>query len=136
MKTELLHAFIEQVWNRGEIDSIPDYIGSSYTIYHDPGDPWEGQTLDAKGLQERVSISRAPVPDQRFDIQRSFEDERGVCITWLWQGTHLGELAGFPPSGRTLTMSGATVYSFTNDLISGHWQIADRLGVFQQLHGG
>ena len=31
-------------------------------------------------------------------------------------------------------MSGATVYYFDDsERISGHWQIADRLGVFQQL---
>jgi len=31
-------------------------------------------------------------------------------------------------------MSGATAYSFdAQDRLTGHWQIADRLGVFQQL---
>jgi hypothetical protein len=31
-------------------------------------------------------------------------------------------------------MSGMTVYDFdTADRLSGHWQIADRLGVYQQL---
>jgi predicted ester cyclase len=42
-------------------------------------------------------------------------------------------LVGFPPSGRTLRMSGATVYDFEGDRITGHWQIIDRLGVFLQL---
>jgi predicted ester cyclase len=31
-------------------------------------------------------------------------------------------------------MTGATVYSFdSDDRITGHWQVIDRLGVFQQL---
>jgi hypothetical protein len=30
-------------------------------------------------------------------------------------------------------MSGATVYYFEGERLSGHWQIVDRLGVFQQL---
>ena len=30
-------------------------------------------------------------------------------------------------------MSGATVYYFDDEKIVGHWQITDRLGVFQQL---
>lgn len=30
-------------------------------------------------------------------------------------------------------MPGATVYYFENDRIAGHWQIVDRLSVFQQL---
>ena len=31
-------------------------------------------------------------------------------MTWLWKGTHLGDLPGFPATGRPIEMSGATVY--------------------------
>jgi len=64
------------------------------------------------------------------------EDTGGsvVFATWRWVGTHTGTLSGFPPTGRPLRMTGATVYSFdTDDRLSGHWQVIDRLGVFQQL---
>ena len=58
-------------------------------------------------------------------------------MTWLWTGTHLGDLPGFPATGRTIHMSGATVYGFdSEDCLTGHWQITDRLGVFQQLQRG
>ncbi|PLY01441.1 MAG: hypothetical protein C0622_07340 [Desulfuromonas sp.] len=30
-------------------------------------------------------------------------------------------------------VEGATVYYFAGDRITGHWQIADRLSIFQQL---
>jgi steroid delta-isomerase-like uncharacterized protein len=133
MKKAILKRFIQKVWNEGNISSIPDYIADKYTVIHDPGDPWDGLELDVAGFQNRVSISRAPVPDQRFEIQDLYENEDSVCITWLWSGTHLGEISGFPPSGRKLYMSGVTAYYFQNNRITGHWQIADRLGVFQQL---
>lgn len=133
MKKELLKNFIQKVWNEGDIRVIPDYIADSYTVMHDPGDPWDGMKLDVAGFQNRVSSSRAPVPDQVFEIQELYENENSVCMTWLWSGTHLGEIAGIPPSGKKLHMSGATVYYFQNDKITGHWQIADRLGIFQQL---
>jgi len=59
--------------------------------------------------------------------------KNSVAITWLWQGTHLGDIAGFPGTGKKIKMSGATVYYFDGDRISGHWQIADRLSVYKQL---
>ena len=65
MKKEILKRFIQKVWNEGNISSIPDYIADKYTVIHDPGDPWDGMELDIAGFQNRVSISRAPVPDQR-----------------------------------------------------------------------
>ncbi|MFZ1105849.1 MAG: ester cyclase [Hyphomicrobiaceae bacterium] len=37
--------------------------------------------------------------------------------------------------GKPMTMSGATVYYFDDrGRIIGHWQIVDRLGIYQQLH--
>jgi len=90
--------------------------------------------LDQEGYRERLRLSRAPFPDQRFEILELFGDGSAVVMTWTWKGTHRGELAGFPPSGKIVEMSGATVYYFDeNERICGHWQIADRLGVFQQL---
>ena len=67
-------------------------------------------------------------------MQEWFENDDGVAVTWLWSGTHLGDLPGFPATGKTLRMSGATAYQFDNtDRISGHWQVTDRLGIFRQL---
>jgi len=133
MKTQILKEFIQHVWNEGNVEAISEYLADTYTVFHDPGDPWEGKVLDLSGFQNRVAVSRAPVPDQCFDIQESYENEDSVCIIWLWSGTHKGDIAGFPASGKTLKMSGATVYHFKNGKICGHWQIADRMGIYQQL---
>ena len=133
MKAEILEKFIQSVWNEGDVEAASDFIAPAYTIHHDPGDPWEGMTLDTKGFKDRVRQSRGPVPDQRFALQDVFEGADRVVVTWLWTGTHRGEIAGFPATGRQLRMSGATVYHFEGERIAGHWQIADRLGIFQQL---
>jgi len=135
MKADWVENFIRKVWNEGDADAAADFLASAYTIHHDPGDPWEGKTLDLEGFKDRVRQSRGPVPDQRFELLDVCEGEDRVFITWLWQGTHRGDIAGFPATGRTLSMSGATVYLFDGDRISGHWQIADRLGIFRQLQG-
>lgn len=129
----LLARFMENIWNRGDTPAIPDYIASSYTIRHDPGDPWHGQTLNREGFAERLEASRAPFPDQRFVITEMVADEARVLVIWRWTGTHRGEVAGIPPTGRLITMTGMTVYYIEDGLLTGHWQEIDRLGVFRQL---
>ena len=124
---------LAEVWTRGETAPVAELIGDSYTIFHDPGDPWEGQTLDRAGYIERLTASRAPFPDQRFTIEALIAEQDKVAVTWTWAGTHLRPVAGIPASGRVIRMSGATIYSFAGAGIVGHWQIVDRLGVFQQL---
>ena len=63
---EILTGFLQKVWTEGNIDAIDQYLAPTYTIYHDPGDPWDGQILDIAGFKQRVTQSRAPFPDQRF----------------------------------------------------------------------
>jgi steroid delta-isomerase-like uncharacterized protein len=125
--------FLREVWNEGSLEAVRKYVAARYTIHHDPGDPWNGKVLDHKGFEERVRLSRAPFPDQRFTLQESFVTTDAVVITWLWTGTHLADLPGFPASGKSISSSGITIYYVANGLITGHWQITDRLGVFQQL---
>lgn len=133
---QILTQFIREVWSGGNIDAAEKYIAGKYTIHHDPGDPWEGRELDLAGYKERVAALRAAFPDQCFDIQELFADGNAVVMTWLWSATHKGDIPGFSATGRTIKMSGATVYYFDKDRLTGHWQITDRLGVYQQLRQG
>lgn len=130
---ELLVRFIDEVWNAGNIEAANQYIASAYTIHHDPGDPWDKQTLDLVGYKERVRLSRAPFPDQCFTIQDLLTGVDRVVMTWHWVATHKGDFPGFPATGKQIHMSGATVYYVKDGLFTGHWQIADRLGVYMQL---
>lgn len=133
-RKQLLSEFIRHVWDDGDAEKAGSFIAEAYTIHHDPGDPWDGRTLDRAEFEDRVRTSRAAFPDQRFNVQGLFADGDSVVMTWLWEGTHRGDLAGFAATGRTICMSGATVYIFDgDDRLTGHWQITDRLGVVQQL---
>ncbi|GBQ94687.1 hypothetical protein AA23498_2086 [Acetobacter nitrogenifigens DSM 23921 = NBRC 105050] len=127
-------AFIHDVWNCGREEMVGGYIAKNYTVHHDPGDPWDGQILNVADFIARLKICRAPFPDQRFDIQNMCVNDDAVTICWLWEATQAGDLPDFPATGQRIRMSGATHYLFDfEDKISGHWQVTDRLGVFQQL---
>jgi steroid delta-isomerase-like uncharacterized protein len=129
----ILRQFIDDVWNAGNTEVCQKYIAPRYTVHHDPGDPWDKQELDLAGYIKRMEVSRAPFPDQRFAIQDLVAEGDKVVMTWLWQATHTGDIPGFPATDARISMSGATVYYFEDGRLTGHWQIADRLGVYMQL---
>ncbi|MEE2526091.1 ester cyclase [Hyphobacterium sp. HN65] len=132
-KKQILSEFLDRIWSRGDYDAIPDFIAQRYAILNDPGDPWEGQVLDHPGYRDRIEKSRAPFPDQSFDVVSMLADDDAIAVSWNWQGTHLGPVAGFEATGKIITMTGMTIYGFEGGLLNSHWQVADRLGVFMQL---
>ena len=98
-----------------------------------PGDPWEGQTLDKEEYKQRVLYSRNAFPDLCFNIKEFVTSEDRVVINWVLTGTHQGDLADVPATGKKISMSGLTIYYFGEGKISGHWQVIDRLAFLAQI---
>jgi steroid delta-isomerase-like uncharacterized protein len=128
-----IQAFFDEVWTDGNCDRIEHFIAPAYVIRSDPGDPWDGQTLDRSEFVRRLTISRAPFPDQSFHIDEIHIDDDVAAISWGWRGTHLADMPGFPASGRRIKTSGLTFYYFEKGLLCGHRQQTDRSSVYQQL---
>ncbi len=134
LRKEILADFLRRIWSEGEASAVGAFVADSYTIHNDPGDPWHGRTLDQDGFRDRLIQSRAAAPDQVFTVIDMIEEGDRIAVTWSWTGTHMGDLPGVPATGRKIKMTGATVYGFNGEnRLTGHWQIADRLGVYQQL---
>jgi len=130
--TALVAAFLKEVWNAGDVSNLGRYLAPAYTVRNDPGDPWDGRTLDHDAFRARVAYSRDAFPDLQFDIQESIEGDDRVAIRWVMSGTHTGDLPGLPATGRSFSVSGMTFYDFENGQICGHAQAFDQLGFLSQ----
>jgi steroid delta-isomerase-like uncharacterized protein len=130
---EVLRAFMDRVWTAGDVAAVDEYLATSYTIHSDPGDPWDGQTLDRDAFKQRLISSRAPFPDLRFELEEFVEEGNRVALGWTMRGTNTGPVAGRAPSGRPIAVHGLTIYYFSDGRITGHRQVVDRLSVVQQL---
>jgi steroid delta-isomerase-like uncharacterized protein len=132
-KKAILQAFFDDVWNTGDFSQLDIYVSPQYTIKHDPGDVWDGQTLDRTTFQERVMYSRNAFPDLHFAIQEMVEEDERVVAFWIMSGTHNGDLPNLPATGRTFSISGMTIYYFDGDRLCGHTQAYDRMGFLVQM---
>lgn len=122
-----------RVWSDGDYSAVERLIAPTYTIHSDPGDAWEGQSLDRSGYVERAQFSRTAFPDLVFEMHDLVAAGDRVAVRWSAAGTQLGGLPGLPASGRRLKFSGQTIYELKQGYIAGHWQVIDRLGFAQQL---
>ena len=101
-------------------------------LFSDIFDPQPGET----------ALVLIDTPHGTLSDTAAWEQRRAMAQRWRAALGELGrrrgfqvlDLAGFPATGSPVTMSGATVYYFDAlNRICGHWQIVDRLGVYQQL---
>ena len=133
MEKKLIADLHEIIWSHGNLDAIDTLVAESYTIFSDPGDAWEGQTLNRETYRKRVLYSRKAMPDLTFKINTIIHENNLVAVIWQASGTQLGDLDGLPATGKKLIFSGQTTYIIKDGLVAGHWQVVDRLGFYQQL---
>ncbi len=133
MNKDILLRFIDEIWNRGLFGRLDQFIGAKYTLHRDPGDPWEFKTLDRSEFKERLEHSRTVFPDLHFIVDEAVSEGDKIAISWTFRGTHQGSLPRLPATGKKVSVSGITIYYFADGKITGHRQIVDRLGFFEQL---
>jgi steroid delta-isomerase-like uncharacterized protein len=133
---QLIRDLHDIVWSAGDLSAVERLVAPRYLIHSDPGDQWEGQTLDRATYRERVMFSRTAFPDLRFILHDIIASEHRVAVRWSAEGTHRGDLPGLPATGRRLGFTGQTIYDIVDGQVAGHWQVVDRLGFIQQVRGG
>lgn len=132
-KRSILSKFMDQVWNNGALDMVEQFVAPQYTIKHDPGDRWDGQTIDHAEFKERVMFTRNAIPDVCFDIREMIEEHDRIVAFWMMSGTQRGDLPGLPATDKPFAISGITIYDFEGDKVCGHIQAYDRLGFLAQI---
>lgn len=124
---------ISEVWNQGDFSNLPNLISGNYTIISDPGDPWDGQSIDLKTFEKRVCYTRNAFPDIHFQMDEFVEGDDVIVLRWTMTGTHLGDLPRLPATRKPFRITGMTFYILTNGQISGHRQNFDQLGFLAQI---
>ncbi|GAB4128305.1 MAG: ester cyclase [Roseiflexaceae bacterium] len=86
-----------------------------------------------QSLKQLAQIWRVAFPDLKVTIHEVMADGDLVVIAWSGGGTHLGDLMGIPPTGRSGVMSGLTFNRMHDGRIVERWGNSDQVGLFMQL---
>ena len=141
---DAVRGVIDRLWSAGAAELVPRLVAPAYTVHRDPGDGWEGQTLDHAAYAERLAYCRAVLPDLDFTIEdllvaerRPAADGARVVVRWTYRGTQRGALPGLGVTGNAVAVTGLTIYELVRGVggwrVSGHWQETDRAGLLRQL---
>ena len=127
----VIRRVIAELWNGGNIDVVdelyaPDYRDGS------PGLPPD-ITPDREGQKQFVRMFRGAFPDIVGTVEDEIAAGDKVVIRWSAQGTHRGEFFGLPATGKSISISGTSVYRIAGGRVAEEWTQGDMLGLMTQL---
>ena len=123
--------FFEEIFSKGNL-AVADEIIAKDHVNSGPGS-LPGLPTGPEGTKQLVTIYRNAFPDIRFTIDEQIAEGDKVMTRWSAHGTHGGELAGIPATGKTSTVTGIVVDRLVNGMIAESWAIFDQFGMMQKL---
>ena len=120
---------LEELCNARNL-AIADEIFATDFVNHDPVNPGVVDLESFKGL---VVAMQSGFPDLHETGEDIIAEGDKVVMRRTATGTHQGELAGIPPTGRQVTRTMMVIFRFADGQIVEAWWSFDMLGLMQQL---
>jgi steroid delta-isomerase-like uncharacterized protein len=126
----IVRRLFAELWNTGNLSVADEIFTPNYT-HHDPSTPDFGRGPESE--KKRATLYRTAFPDIHLTIEDVIAEGETVMTRWSCRGTHKGELNGFAPTGKQITVSGVTVARISNGKIAEGYVNWDAQGLMQQL---
>ena len=123
--------FFEDIFSQGNLAVADEIIAPDYRDGGPGAIP--GLPPGPEGSKMLVMVYRNAFPDVHFVIDEQVAEGDTVVTRWTAYGTHKGELAGIPPTGKSVTVIGVSVDRIVNGKLVTGWSISDQYGMLQQL---
>ncbi len=126
MNTETVTAFIEDFWNRNDLNSADQYLSDDYQelSYH-----------SKEGLKQFAANILAAFPDKRYTVEDIIAQEEKVLVRMKVKGTHKGMFFGNQPTGHTIDVTLYRQYRVFDGKIAEHRGWIDMVTMWSQIRG-
>lgn len=125
LELEAVNACVQRYfegWNRRDADAVLATFSADGTYC----DPASGGRLRGEALKGYMNGLWAAFPDLSFEIASAGAAGPDlVAAQWIMRGTNTGSMMGLPPTGKSVTVSGADFIRVTVDKNGGKIQTVD-----------
>ena len=129
--TALMRRFIDEVWNKGNLDVADEIFHPEASSPSAPGLPPGGE-----GVKFIARMFRSAFPDYWMEITHLVAEDDRVAARFRQGGTHTGELMGIAPTGRKVEWTEIGILRIADGKVVESWYDVDMLGLMGQLGVG
>ncbi|MGO3090560.1 MAG: ester cyclase [Galactobacter sp.] len=101
----ITHAWTK-AWSDGDTAAFEAVIAPDYVRYSKTG------TETVEDVRRQIEEQHAAFSDFTMNVLDVVEGENDAAIRWRSTGVHTGEYMGVPPTGRTVSVVGASFVTF------------------------
>mmetsp|Transcript_15905 Transcript_15905/g.36545 ORF Transcript_15905/g.36545 Transcript_15905/m.36545 type:complete len:245 (+) Transcript_15905:129-863(+) len=128
---ELVKKFVADIWNRGDLELIPEVCSRSLRFNGSVGMDRVGH----EGFARMVTTIRDALNDYHCEIHSMVVEGNKAFCRMRFTGRHTGPLLGYAPTGRQVAWMGAAEFTCKNGLIVKVWELGDVKSLEEQLSG-
>jgi steroid delta-isomerase-like uncharacterized protein len=125
----LMRNYIEEAWNKGNLDFIDKNFSSDYVSHG----TFPGQPTSRDDVKSVINTIRNTIPDLHITIEDMLAEGDKVASRWVTKGTHKGDLMGAKPTGNKISVSETAVFRVKDGKVVEGWANRDDLGFLQQI---
>ncbi|MFV9505919.1 MAG: ester cyclase [Oscillochloridaceae bacterium umkhey_bin13] len=126
---EVVRLLVDTLWNQGDFGAVEQYFAATFRNYN-PNLPF---VTDRSSLTEWMAATRASFPDVHMYLEALVAEDDLVMTRWTLRGTHLGPVGDMPPTGRMVTVTGATTYRLLAGQVVECWWAIDVYTMLKQI---
>ena len=125
----IVHRY-QEAYNTNNLNALDEVVSAEF-VSHSllPGLP---PGLAGGNMVHQMTV--AAMPDYHANIEDLIAEDDRVVMRFTLTGTHTGsEFLGLPASGRSINVTGISIFRIADGKIVEHWANEDGLGLLQQL---
>lgn len=125
----LVRRLYEEVFAKRNVEALDKYIAADFVDHN----PFPGQAPGLKGIKEATRQFLAAFPDAELPIDQLIAEGDKVVVAGPIRGTHKGEFAGIPATGKRVDVSSLDILRIANGKVIEHWGLVDQQAMLDQL---
>ena len=124
----VVRRYYEQLCNERKLGLADELFTADHKM-HDPQVPTEDGPA---GMAATVKVYQDGV-DGHWQLDDLFSVDDKVVARWTGSGTHVGEVNGIAPTGKSIRVDAISIHQLRDGKIAETWEVWDTLGFLQQL---
>lgn len=126
--TGIIRRYFDRWANHGDTNAADTLMATNLVLRNPPA-----VLHSLAEYKQSMAKFHAAFPDLHFTVEEMVAERDRVVVRWTLRATHLVEYQGRAPTGKSMNVTGMSLFRISEGKIQETWVNMDRWGMMEQL---